>query len=394
MADLVVRNGRIIGPDSVLEGADLLVRDGKFAAVGPGAGRDFPGADVVDAAGAAVWPGFIDIHIHGARGELVGSGMEGDLASIGLALATQGVTRFCPTLLPMPADRLAAEVSRTAAACDGPFEGAVPLGLHLEGPFLNTQRSGALPVDCLRDPDPGEFEELASRANGRLRMVTLAPELPGALGLVEAVRASGAVASAGHTEASLSEMEEAAKAGLTHVTHCFNAMRRMSHRSPGPVEAALTLPGLSSDVICDGRHVHKVLVDIMIRCMGAGALSLISDATAFQAQDGSLAFLGRRLEVRRGIVRDTQTGALGGSTISVRDAAVQVREWFDPPLPLLAGLASLNPARVLGLDRELGSLEPGKIADFFIADENLAVRETFIAGKRIWRTEGPNRQPN
>jgi N-acetylglucosamine-6-phosphate deacetylase len=390
MDTLVVRNGNVVGPAGILDHADLVVRKGRIVAVGAGAGRTEKAARELDAGGMFVWPGLIDMHIHGARGELIGTGKEGDVLSIGFALMTKGITRFCPTIPPMPREALLKEVSRVASACVDSPEGALPLGLHIEGPFLNPERSGVLPSDSLRDPDTGEFEALFEASGSRLKMMTIAPELPNSKGVIECGAGKGVVMSAGHTEASFTEMEEAVGAGLRHVTHCFNAMRRVSHRSPGPIEATLTMDALTADVICDGSHVHQSLIDILLRCKSPAGIALVSDATAFQAPDGSLAFLDRHLEVRRGLVRDTQTGALGGSAISLWDAVVNLHEWFGRPFHELANLASRNPARILGLEMELGSLEPGKRADFFIADEDFGIHEVFRDGVRIWREGGPS----
>lgn len=382
MKPLVVLGASIVGPDAVLPDADLVVRDGVIAALGPGAGRDVPGATRVQADGLTLWPGLIDLHVHGARGALIGQGHAGDIALTGIALASRGVTRFLPTLPPIPPSRLLDEVARLAPL-EPAASGARPLGLHLEGPYLNPQRSGALPPERLRHPDEGEFREILAAGKGRIRLMTLAPELPSALAVIAAGFEAGVVMAAGHTEASYAEMEKAVDAGLRHVTHCCNAMRRVSHRSPGPVEAALTRRELTLDAICDGRHIHKSLFDIMMRCKGPDGIALISDATAFQAPDGAIAFLDRLLEVRQGIVRDPQTGALGGSAITVWDAIRNVKKWLNLPLPALSRLGSLVPARILGQEHELGSLEPGKKADFFLASADQEVKEVYVDGERL-----------
>ncbi|MHC5039940.1 MAG: N-acetylglucosamine-6-phosphate deacetylase, partial [Planctomycetota bacterium] len=361
MDTLIVQNGCVVCPETLIENADLVVQEGKIRAIGPKAGEGFADAERVDAAGCFVWPGLIDLHIHGARGQMFGVGQEGDLAAIASALASKGVTRFVPTIPPMALGHQEAEISRIADTDLTAEKGAVPIGLHLEGPYLNSQRSGALSLDCLRYPDVQEFQGLVEASRGKLRIMTIAPELPGASEVLKAARDTNVVMAAGHTEASYTEMEEAIALGLSHLTHCFNAMRRISHRSPGPVEAALTNDRVTVDLICDGRHVHKSLVDIVLKCIGFDRTALVSDATAFQAKDGSLAFVDRQLEVRRGLVRDKQTGALGGSAISLWDAVQNIKEWFDLPYPKLARLGSLNPARILGEEGAFGGLEVGKV---------------------------------
>ncbi len=383
MSDLVVADATVVGPRGMQANADLAVRNGRIEAVGPGAGAALPDAPRLDASGLFVWPGFIDLHIHGARGTVMPEQGVAGLRTVARALASHGVTRFLPTLPPMPPARLREEVRQLLAPPAG-FDGsAAPLGLHLEGPFLNPERCGALSTEAFRPPDLGEFRSLVEEAGGGLRMMTLSPELPGAGAVIAEGRKRGVVMSAGHTEASFSEMEEAARRGLSHVTHCFNAMRRLSHRRPGPVAAALTLDGLTVDVICDGKHVHPPMIEVLFRCKGPERIALISDATAFQAKDGSLLFWDREVQVRRGVVRDTATGALGGSAISVLEGARNLFTWHDLDFPTLSRLASLNPARILGEESRLGSLEAGKAGDFFLADATLCVREVYREGKRI-----------
>ncbi|MCU0722709.1 MAG: N-acetylglucosamine-6-phosphate deacetylase, partial [Planctomycetes bacterium] len=382
-ADLLIRNGRVVTPAGVLEGADLAVSRDRVEAVGRGL-RPRGRPETVDAAGLLVWPGLVDLHVHGARGEMVPEGGERALRALSAALASEGVTRFLPTLPPLPPGTLEKGLESVARASPEAFEGAAPLGIHLEGPYLNPERSGALPPEGLRAPDAADFRRLVVAGGGKLRLMTLAPELPGAAGVMEAARGAGVALAAGHTEASHSDMEEAVRRGLSHVTHCFNAMRGMSHRSPGPAEAALTLDGLTVEVIADGHHVHRALIDVLLRCRGTKAVCLVSDATALQAPDGVFTFFGRKVEVRRGLVRDSQTGALGGSALSLWDAIRNMRGWFGLEPAALAQMAALNPARVAGADREVGSLEPGKKADFVLADPEFRRRAVYRDGRRIW----------
>jgi N-acetylglucosamine-6-phosphate deacetylase len=362
----------------------MVVEDGRITAVRARAGERIEGAETVDASGLYVWPGMIDLHIHGARGDLIGREGESALEAISLALAEKGVTRFLGTVPPLALGTMEREVRRLAKIDGSALVGGGSLGLHLEGPFLNAQRSGVLSTDDIRYPELAEFKVLHEAGGGKIRMMTLAPELPGALEVIEWGREQGVVMAGGHTEASYSEMNDAIQRGLSHLTHCFNAMRRISHRNPGPVEAGLTTDSVTVDVICDGRHVHKPLVDMVLRCKGLDRVALISDATAFQAPDGSITFQGRLLEVHHGLVRDKQTGALGGSSISLLEAARNLYMWLQLPFHTLARLTSLNPARILGEDKSFGSLEVGKAGDFFLADENLEIRQVFRDGRKIW----------
>lgn len=385
MKTILLRNVRAVLPDGVRD-ARLWIRDGRFLAVGPDAAepRSEGPVEERDGRGRLAWPGLVDLHVHGAGGQVLGLGNPEALPTLSRALARHGVTRFLPTLPPLAPGLLREETARLASSSPRDLEGAAPEGVHLEGPFLNPERAGALSPEMLRAPDPGETEALAEAAGGRLRMMTLSPELDGGLEVVERLAALGTVPAAGHTEASFDRMKEAVDRGLRHVTHVFNAMGRLAHRRPGAGEAALTLDAVSADVICDGMHVHPPTVDILLRCKGLSRTMIVSDATALDAPEGTLELGGRLFEVRYGVVRDTRTGALGGSASSLLDAIRNLRSWFDLPLPDLARLASLHPARLIGRDKRFGSLEAGKEADFFLCDDAWTVQETWVGGRRVY----------
>jgi N-acetylglucosamine-6-phosphate deacetylase len=249
---------------------------------------------------------------------------------------------------------------------------------------LNPSYSGALPADCFAMPTPDAVQRILDAAGNDLGILTLAPELPGALDLVSDLARQGVVPAAGHTAASFKVMEKARDKGLAHVTHCFNAMGRFSHRKPGPIEAALLLEGLTVEVICDGCHVQAPAVEILLRCRGIDAVCLVSDATGLLAHGMRLEMAGRTLEVADGVVRDLETKALAGSAQSLLFDVTMMRRWFKTSWPDCARLAAANPAGIVGQGNRIGSLEIGKFADFFLLGAKGEVRATYVAGVKVW----------
>ncbi len=379
---MLIAGGDVVLPDRVLEGADVMVEGGRFAGIGRGLAQG-SGVERIDAGGARVLPGLIDLHVHGARGLVVGFD-PGALDALSEALAAHGVTGFLPTLAPMPIRDFVEAVSSVASGFES-CKGAQPLGLNLEGPFINPMNSGALPQECMIPPSRDSLRAMLDAACGKARIMTVAPELPGALEIVELLNEEGVIPSAGHTDAAFEAVEKAVSRGLAHVTHCFNAMRRFSHREPGPMEAALLLDRLSVEIICDGRHVKKPAIDILFRCKPKGRICAVSDATALDAPSGRIRLGNRVLEVSKGIVRDVETGSLGGSSVAILTGVRNLANLIGLPMHAAVACASLNPASVLGIAETAGSIEIGKKADFCLVTKGWEILATYSAGKKIFQ---------
>ncbi len=317
-------------------------------------------SDVLDVTGCTVAPGFIDLHVHGAGGH-AGQGPEADLDGVALALARGGVTAFLATAFAAPLPELRALVTGSR-----PTRGARCLGVHLEGPWLSPAAAGAQPPAALRAPDVAEA--LALIADGDVRLVTLAPELPGALELVSALVRRGVRVSLGHSTTSYDDAVLALAAGATGVTHCFNAMSQLSGRDPGLVGAALSRPGLVVEVIADGVHVHPGAVRALFAARGAGGVALVSDCVDGCAPAGAL--------VRDGDVLRLPDGTLAGSALTLADAVRHVVSWGIGLEDALA-MASTTPGAALGLDV---SLRPGARADVVVLDADLRVRHVLVGG--------------
>jgi N-acetylglucosamine-6-phosphate deacetylase len=351
---------------------DVLVVDGRIAAVGPELVAP-AGTPVLDVPGAVVAPGFIDLQINGAHGIDLAHEPErlGELAAL---LPRYGVTAFCPTIVSSPPGiverALAAWRAWTADGTAAPAH-AAPLGLHLEGPMLNPARRGAHAERHLRPPSLAVIGGWSPDAG--VALVTLAPELAGALDVVTTLVDRGVVVAAGHTDASSAEIEVAVAAGVTMVTHLYNAMRPFAHRDPGPVGATLAGAVPVAGLIADGVHVHPLAVAAAWRALGPGWLALVTDAVSALGQpDGPAG--GVRLP----------DGTLAGSTLTMDAAVRNLRAFTGCSLGDAVTTATATPAAVLR-DDSRGELVAGRRGDLAVLTTAGEVVATVIAGAVAWR---------
>lgn len=382
---LLLRNGTVLCDGLLREDIHVLVENGNIVRVGADLEND--AAEELDVRGHLVAPGFVDLHIHGVSGLLCESADPGAVRALSERLPSYGVTGFLPTLAAMPSDALRAAVT-TIVSQRGQEPGARILGIHLEGPFLNPAAAGAQRADWMRQPDIAELEALQALAEGSIRLLTLAPELPGAVDLIAAARRLGIAVSLGHSQANAQQMRAAVAAGATHVTHLFNAMRGLHHREPGPIGVALTEDALSVELICDGYHVSPVAVELAWRCKPPGKVVAVTDAVALAAAEGSYNLFGVDCIVAAGAIRIAGSDTLAGSCLSLDQALRNLRAWL-PALSTetLLACASANPAAVIGLDPTNG-LVAGNPADLVILDADLAVVGTVGGGRVLhWRGE-------
>jgi N-acetylglucosamine-6-phosphate deacetylase len=368
MERIMLAGARVVTPGGVLEGGVVTVDSGRIAAVSAGA----EAAGAVDLAGRWLVPGFVDQHVHG------GGGVSYPSAS-GFHLR-HGTTTTLASLVSAPPDALAAWVRELAPLVRS---GALA-GVHLEGPYLASARRGAHDPRALRAPDPAELSALL--ASGCVRMVTLAPELPGALDAVRAVVDAGAVAAVGHTDCSYEQARAAFDAGATVATHLFNGMAPLHHRAPGPVAAALEDPRVTVELICDGVHLHPAAARLAFDRAGVGRVALITDAIAAAGMpDGAFELGSMAVRVSGGVARLADGDTIAGSTLTmdralrwtVRDVGLDVAE--------ACVAASLVPARVLGVSERVGTIEPGKDADLVVLDERLEVVAVMARGAWVAR---------
>ena len=349
-------HARLITPDGVREGAIHLAR-GRIAAIRSRAPR---AARRIDVRGASVAPGFIDVHVWG------------DPEALARRLPAEGTTAFVSTIGPEPSVRL---LERVAQAPRLPDSGARWLGWHLEGPWVNPQRAGALPQRWMRAPALGELARVVARARGAVKLVTLAPERRGTASAVRWLHRRGIVVSLGHSIASEQTAQRAIAAGARAVTHVFNGMPLFHHRVPGLLGAALTDDRLTTMVIADGVHVSPSAFRLLARAKGPERIVLVTDSIA-AAPSGAR---------RRGGAFYNRSGVLAGSCLTMVQAVRNAMRWGLVDLPTAARMASTNPANLLGVGRRLGTLEVGKRADLVVLDRQAHVHMTLIDGRVAYK---------
>lgn len=383
---LLLRNARLVLPGHVAEGSGLLIERGRIARLlEDGEDLEAPGLPSIDLAGATLFPGFIDVHIHGSVGVDTMEATAEDLRRVARFLAARGVTAWLPTLVPAPAEDYARaahairELMTTEA--DQP-PAAAALGVHYEGPFVNERQCGALRVPYFRAyQSPSDADSLPRiDLDGAAHMMTLAPEVEGGVELIKHLRQRGWVVSVGHTRADIDTLERARASGARHMTHFPNAMPPLHHRAPGPVAWGMLRDDVTVDVIADGVHSDPLMLELVLRTKTPARVALISDAVAPAGLgDGRYRVWGETIQVTDGRTSN-ERGSIAGSVITMHDAARLVSRLGFPETDL-ARMASLNPARLLGLEHERGSIEQGKRADLTAVDDEGNVRLTLVGGR-------------
>jgi N-acetylglucosamine-6-phosphate deacetylase len=381
---LVLHAARVLTPQRVLEPGWVAITAGRVSDVGAGAGPAPKAGPVVDLGVHTLVPGFIDTHVHGGGGAQVntGSAEQTHRAVSRLAgfHARHGTTALVATTVSDDPTRLRASLAGIAAAT-APTEGAAEvLGAHLEGPWIAPARAGAHPHRWLAIPDRNTFDELAAASDGALRLVTLAPELPGALPLARHAIAAGVRCAFGHTDADYDTTRAAIDAGVHRATHLFNAMPSLHHRAPGPIAAALEHPEVTVELIADGIHTHPAMLGLAARAAGTRA-SLVTDATsAAGLPDGRHDLAGQTVDVTEGRVSlAAEPGTLAGSTLTMDRALSTLVTQAGIPLPQALAAATLAPAAALNLPHK-GHLEPGADADAVVLDAEMTVRAVLTHG--------------
>lgn len=388
---LAIVGGKVVTPSAVIENGTVLCEDGKITFVGSGKeAAPEPDSQIVDAAGEIVMPGFIDIHFHGSGGDdVMANGAEG-IRRISRALMKFGTTGFLATTIAARHSELMKAVEDTIAAetADaGTPEGAEILGLHIEGPYINLKFKGAQPVEGIRDPNFDECRELLSAAAGRIKIMTMAPELPGGMELIRFLKANGVEASLGHSEADYDTALAAIDAGATRATHLYNAMSGVHHRKPGLASAVLNEPGIQAELICDGVHVHPQMAQLAWRAKGRDGLTLITDATAAQGVgDGTFTLGDFQIQVRGPLCTLMDGVTIAGSVLTMNQAVGNAIDFTGMSLMDAAYTSSLAPAQACGVANRKGSIEVGKDADLAVLNPDFSIFHTIRAGVVAYKT--------
>lgn len=374
--------------DALQERADIAVtlEGGRITALEiiDAAIRPQPGD--IDARDCLLLPGFIDIHVHGGAGRGVMEGTTEALQAIKSHLASHGVTGFLATTVTGPWDQQAQALAETASLMQSgsnKTQGAAILGCHLEGPYINPKRKGAQPGSYVREPN---IEELVRECGDNLaavRIVTLAPEMPGGIELTRFLAANGIIPSIGHTDATYAQMCAAIDAGARHVTHCYNAMRPLESREPGVVGAALARPELTAELIWDNAHVHPASCTALINAKSATSVILISDGIPGAGmEDGYMFSLGDQTITVHGGTARLPDGTLAGSLLTLEKAFANASAYYT--VRERARMTSYNAALALGLGQSKGLLRPGYDADLTLLNPNGSVRNTWVGGSMAY----------
>lgn len=381
--DTLIRGGTVVLPDRLEENSDVLISKDVIAAVGRG--LDGKKARVIDGQNSYIAPGLIDIHIHGAMGHMSEMATPEGMGEMSLALARHGTVGFLPTVGASPFEDTLSILSTIAGAADS-VSGAKILGVHMEGPYLSLQRAGAQRQDAIREyrRDSGDITAYVDASSGLVRIMSLAPEVPGGMELIEDLTAHNIIPGAVHTDATFDQIVEATTRGLKLTCHTFNAMRPLHHREPGVIAAALLLDSLYAESIGDGFHLAMPIVEMIYRLKGPDRMVLISDSVgAVGLPDGEYEFFGIKCLVGDGKVMIAGTDVLAGSASPLMAGIRNLATKTAIPLPHVFRAASLTPARLLGVDGCLGSIAVGKEASLLVLDRDLNIEEVFVAGRSM-----------
>jgi N-acetylglucosamine-6-phosphate deacetylase len=384
MTSLLVANCRLYDAGATAPLRSLVIRDGLIEEIGR-ADQPLRADRTLDAGGRLVAPGFIDVHIQGAGGADVLDGTADALQTVSRTCARFGVTGFLATTVYKPGQ--ANRHLGVAAGCLGrDLGGAHLLGVHLEGPFIAPEKRGMIQPDCLAPPATAILKEIHSLLDGGLKMMTMAPELPGSTDIIKALADHGTVPSFGHSKATYDEAVRGFDAGITHVTHLFNAMPSLLHRAPGPLAAIFERPDVSCQVITDGVHIHPSVVRLAFNALGPERFVTITDGMqAMGLPDGRYIYNGLEYESKAGAARYND-GTLIGTAVGLSQLLARLVQFTHCPIPVAIKTVTENAAKVLGLAKTKGSLAPGKDADLVILDDDLSVHTTLVAGRIVYQS--------
>ncbi|MGG7612357.1 N-acetylglucosamine-6-phosphate deacetylase [Streptomyces sp. ZG43] len=372
----VLTGARVVLPSGTVDDGEVVIDGAHIGGSAPSAGQE-PEAELWDLSGHWIVPGFVDLHNHGGGGASFTSGTVDDVLTGIATHRAHGTTTLVASTVTGEMDFLSARAGLLSELTE---QGDLA-GIHFEGPFISPCRKGAHSEALLRDPHPADVAALLDASRGAARMVTLATELPGGLDSVRLLADRGVIAAVGHTDATYEQTVEAIDAGATVATHLFNAMPPLGHRAPGPIAALLEDERVTVELINDGTHLHPAALELAFHRAGADRVAFITDAMdAAGFGDGRYLLGPLEVDVVDGVARLVEGGSIAGSTLTL-DRAFRRAALVDKlPVDQIVRALSANPARLLGLDHRIGSLEPGKDADLVVLDEEFEVKGVLRRG--------------
>jgi N-acetylglucosamine-6-phosphate deacetylase len=379
--------GNVVTTDSVIENGIVLIEDDRIAFVGKAEdAQPEPNSAIIEAKGKFVLPGLIDTHVHGSHGDdVMSAGVEG-IKRISKSQLRYGVTGYLPTTLSGKHEDLLRALEECVKAETNPDPAAEIIGIHVEGPFINPQKKGAQPESGIREPNLDQCKEYLRAAPGRVKMMTLAPELPEAMELIQLLTQNNVIASLGHSEADYDTALAAIEAGATHATHLFNAMPAMHHRKPNLTLACLLEPSIRAEIIVDGIHVSQEMVRVAARMKGRDGLALITDGIeAVGLPDGIYTLGDSKVKVEHGVCTLLDGSTIAGSTLTMNRAIGNAVNKAGLSLIDAVYMASTLPAHLCGVEGRKGSLEVGKEADIAILNSDFSVNTTIRNGRIVYQ---------
>ncbi len=376
---MIMKNAVIMDGSFHLKKADISVKDGKIVSIGEMPDEE----ECLDLSGFLVVPGFVDIHIHGCVGADTCDGTRESISKMAARLVTNGVTSFCPTTMTVPMKKIERAIGAVQNCMKNPPEGASVCGVNLEGPYISPDRVGAQREECVRKPDVKEFQHLCETYPGVIRLVDVAPEVAGAKEFIEYASRQCCVSFA-HSTADYETAKKSFGWGISHATHLFNAMNGFKHREPGAVGAIFDDERVRAELICDGFHIHPSVLRTAFRLLGEDRTIIISDSLRAEGlADGDYDLGGQTVHVRGGhaLLAD---GTIAGSMTNFGQE-VKNLVGYGVPVRQVIKSATINPAREIGADKEIGSIEVGKKADFTVLDSAFHVKMVLIGGRIAYR---------
>lgn len=382
--ETLIKNVNIITPYEVLRGHGLVIKDGIISSVEMEEKLSKKYFDnVIDGKNNFLSPGFIDIHNHGNSGYDVMDCTEEAIDNMAEFHVKNGVTSFLGTVITSSNTQIEKAI-RNLVSYKSKEDKANLIGIHLEGPFFSLEKKGAQPEKHIIIPNLEYMEKLIGISNGKIKMVSIAPELKGALPIISYLKSNNVVVAMAHSNATYEEAKKGIYEGISVATHLFNGMRSFSHREPGIVGAALTDERVYCELIYDTIHLHDISVEIAMKMKGIEKIVLVSDAMrATGIKDGEYELGGQRVFVRKGVAK-LENGTLAGSTLNLRKAVHNMVSRMNLPIHKAVSMASINPAKAININDRKGSLEVGKDADVIIFDRNINILASILGGNLIW----------
>ncbi len=371
-----LKGAEVFDSDHIFRKHDVFMENGIFIREP----EDKGSFEVVDVSGSKLIPGLTDIHFHGCMGHDFCEGTIEAIEKMALYEEKSGITDICPATMTLPEDTLI-KIAETARSYKSE-RGAYLRGINMEGPFINPGKKGAQNLEYIRHPDTGFFERIMEASGGLIKIVDIAPELPGAMEFIDKNR-DRVVISFAHSAADFDTAKEAFARGMKHVTHIYNAMNHMNHRAPGPVFAAADTDDVEVEIICDGKHVHPSVVRSTLRLFGSDRVIFISDSMeAAGMPDGEYSLGGQKV-IKRGKKAVLSDGTIAGSAVNLMDCLRTAVVEMGIPLETAVKCAAVNPARSIGIYEHTGSIEPGKSANLAVLDDDLSLKMVFSRGVMI-----------